>query len=345
MKFKLSELKSTLLEPNISETKITKILSKVSKGFTSDRSKISEYVSDREQVSAYTLFYLPTNIPKLNFVLEQLPDSLVKDIGKSKIVDLGTGPGTFAFAFDEYFDGEVTVTGVDSSLLMLEQAKKINDLLYKNKGIDFLPDIPKSFKNETLFLGHSMNEMGVDKLISLVEESAPRNLIIIEPGTSEVFTQVLKLREYMKESGYSCVFPCASLNSNCPVEVRRRKGIEDWCHQVLRMSHDVEVERLSQLIKLDRKTMPLIAHVYTLDHSHTAPRARMVRFLRETKYSFDWEVCLLDEGILKHCTFEIVKKGMSKKEIKSLQKFSVGISFNYEVIKVLNENHLRVKIL
>jgi SAM-dependent methyltransferase len=345
MKFKLSELKKTLLEPSLTETKIAKILNQISKGFTSERSKITEYLSDRDQVSAYTVFYLPTNIPKLKFVFDQLPPSLVSDIQSSKILDLGTGPGTFAFAFDELFEGDVEVTGVDSSLLMLEQANRINDSLYKNEKITFLPTIPKDFTNETLFLGHSMNEMGVGKLVALVKSTKPRNLIIIEPGTSEVFTQVLKLREYMKNNGYSCVYPCASISSQCPVEKRREEGIEDWCHQVLRMTHDDDVERLSQLVKLDRKVMPLIAHVYTLDHSHKPSKARMVRFLRETKHSFDWEVCYLVEDNLEHCAFEVTKKGMSKKEIKALQKSSVGISFEYEVIKVLGEKHLRVKLL
>ncbi|OUR96759.1 hypothetical protein A9Q84_10485 [Halobacteriovorax marinus] len=345
MKFQLSELKKTLLEPDLPETKIAKILSKISKGFTSERSKITEYVSDREQVSAYTLFYLPTNIPKLKFVLDQLSPSLLSDIQNSKILDLGTGPGTFAFAFDEFFEGEVDVTGVDTSGLMLEQANNINEQIYKNERIKFLPEIPSSFKNETLFLGHSMNEMGVDKLISLVEKTQPRNLIIIEPGTSEVFIQVVKLRDRMRELGFNCAFPCANITSPCPAKLKRDEGIEDWCHQVLRMSHDDEVERLSQIIKLDRKAMPLIAHVYTKDQDYKASSARKVRFLRETKYSFDWEVCLEVEGTLKHYTFEIVKKGLKKKEIKALQKTSVGISLEYEVLKELGENHLRVKLI
>ena len=109
MKFHFSKLKNALLEPNISEHSIVKNLSLVSKGFTSDRKKITEYVMDRSMVSAYTLFYLPSNMPKLGFVFDMLSDELKADIKNSKVVDLGTGPGTFAFALDEYFDGDITI--------------------------------------------------------------------------------------------------------------------------------------------------------------------------------------------------------------------------------------------
>ncbi|CBW25903.1 conserved hypothetical protein [Halobacteriovorax marinus SJ] len=345
MKFTFKELRSSLLVPSISDHSVVQNLTAVSKGFTSQRSKIKEYVMDREMVSAYTLFYLPSNIPKLEFVFDMLSDDVKESIKSSTIVDLGTGPGTFAFALDEYFDGDVEVVGVDTSELMVEQAQKINECLYKNQKISFRSTMPKSFKGETLLLGHSLNEMGIEKLMDLVKLHAPENLIIIEPGTSAMFTEVLKLREQMRELGFQCAFPCANIESKCPVQKKIEEGQEDWCHQVLRMTHEVDFERLSQIAKLDRKTMPLIAHVYTKTNLKGPKRARMVRFLRESKFSFDWEVCFESEGELKMATFEVLKKTLSKKEVKSLQKISVGIDFDYEIMKEINSGHFKVKLL
>ena len=344
MKFHFSKLKNALLEPNISEHSIVKNLSLVSKGFTSDRKKITEYVMDRSMVSAYTLFYLPSNMPKLGFVFDMLSDELKADIKNSKVVDLGTGPGTFAFALDEYFDGDITITGVDSSKLMIEQATKINTTLYKNERINFSSSYPQSAIGETLLLGHSLNEMGINSLMKIIGEYEPRNLIIIEPGTSEVFKIVVKLRTAMKDLGYSCAYPCANISSPCPVAKKIEAGEEDWCHQVLRMTHDSEFERLSQIVKLDRKVMPLIAHVYTKINSIDTHKARMIRFLRETKFSFDWEVCIERETELVTATFEILKKPLSKREVKEMQKLSVGIDFEYTIVKELSKNHFRVAL-
>ncbi len=345
MKFSFNKLKSALLEPEISEHSIVKNLSLVSKGFTSERKKITEYVMDRNMVSAYTLFYLPSNMPKLNFVFDMLSEELLEDIRNSRVVDLGTGPGTFAFALDEYFDGDITVTGVDSSALMIEQATRINTTLYQNKRINFSRSFPEDFIGETLILGHSLNEMGLNALMKIIGEYDPRNLIIIEPGTSDVFKLVVKLRSAMNDLGYSCAYPCANIKSSCPVAKKSEHGQEDWCHQVLRMTHDSEFERLSQIVKLDRKVMPLIAHVYTKSIIKNTHKARMIRFLRESKFSFDWEVCFERGDRLITGTFEILKKSLPKKEIKNMQKISVGIDFDYTIVKELSENHFRVEVI
>lgn len=345
MKFHLSKIIENALVENLGEPKLIKILNLISKGFTSEREKISNYVNDREYVSAYTSFYLPTNIPKLKFLLDQLPESLISEIQKSKILDIGTGPGTFAFAFDEYFEGDIEVLGIDQSSLMVEQAKKLNENLYKNSKISFSTSVPDDFSRETLFFGHSLNEMGVKKAIKLIDELEPKNIILIEPGTSAVFSEILELRKWLSFSGYSCAYPCASIAKECPVERKVKDGQVDWCHQVIRTTHDTEVERLSQLIKLDRKIMPLIAHVYTLNKVELRTTARMIRFLRETKFSFDWEVCLLEDDSLKIVQLEVVKKFLNKKEIKALQKISVGLEFNFETVKKLSDSHYRVKLI
>ena len=345
MKFHLKQIKDNALVENISESKLVKTLNLISKGFTTERENISTYINDRDFVSAYTTFYLPTNMPKLSFLLDQLPSSFVNDIQKSKILDVGTGPGTFAFAFDEYFDGDVEVIGVDQSPLMIQQAEKLNNNLYKNPKLTFSTILPASLKYGTLFFGHSLNEMGSKKVIELIDKYEPKHVIFIEPGTSTVFAEILALRKRLHFCGYSCIYPCASISKACPVETKTSSGQPDWCHQVFRTTHEQEVERLSQLVKLDRKVMPLIAHAYTMNKVEIKTSARMIRFLRETKFSFDWEVCLLENDMLRTVNFEVVKKSLNKKEIKALQKISVGLEFDYEVIKAINNDLYRVKLL
>lgn len=345
MKFHLKQIQDSLLSSQLTEPQIISILELISKGFTSNRSDIKKYVNDEDFVSAYTYFYLPTNIPKLEFLLNELSEDLINKIQKSHIVDVGTGPGTFAFAFDEYFNGEVTVTGVDSSLFMLKQATKINENLYNNNSISFLSEVPSDFVNGTLFFGHSLNEMGEKRAIDLIEMHDPETIIFIEPGTKAVFNQMISIRNNLSHRGYDSHYPCQNAKMKCPVAEKSKKGIDDWCHQVIRTTHDPEVERLSQLIKLDRKVMPLIAHVYSKSQRQSKQKFRMIRFLRESKFSFDWEVCFEEDNSLVSKNVEVLKKSLSKKEIKELKSINVGHEYDFEIIKKLSDTHYRVKLI
>ncbi|WP_127716993.1 small ribosomal subunit Rsm22 family protein [Halobacteriovorax sp. HLS] len=344
MKFELEQIKKNLLCEDMTEHRLVQTLELISKGFTSKRENISKYVNDREYVSAYTSFYLPTNIPKLKFVFDQLPKDLLSSIKDSHIVDYGCGPGTFSFAFDEYFDGDIRVTGVDQSSIMIEQAKKLNERLYLNTDLHFDSEIPAQWSEGTLLFGHSMNEMGHERALKLITQHRPKHIIFIEPGTSEVFKSILAIRDALSKSGYTCFYPCQNIQMRCPVGERVSEGLSDWCHQVIRTTHGPDIERLAQLIKLDRKTMPLIAHVYSTEVTRSSSLARMIRFYRETKFSFDWEVCLEREGKLSVIDFEVTKRELTKGQIKYLQKISVGLEFEFEVIKELGPDRWRVKI-
>lgn len=337
----------------ISEGKAVNLLEKINTGFTTKREQIGDYVLSPEMVSAYNLFYMPTNIPKFSFVMDQLPKEIKEELRTSHFIDLGTGPGTFVLAFLDYFKGEHEgrVVGVDTSRLMLEQAQKnINGYFPNSKEVIFSDSLPSLAPNEkkTLFWGHSLNEMGVESALDCVDRVRPETFFIIEPGTPDMFSKVIELREKMKERGYFGVYPCASLESSCPVQKRVESGELDWCHQVLRMTHEPSIERLSQLISKDRKVMPLIAHVYSkVEVSSVKKKARLIRFLKESKFSFDWEVCLLDQDSkeLKVIKFEVLKKLMSKQKIKELKKESVGIEVHFEVVKKMSEEYYRVKLI
>jgi hypothetical protein len=140
---------------------------------------------------------------------------------------------------------------------MREQAQKISSGLFnqkKPKILSSLTEIPAG-ENSSLFWGNSLNEMGFDKAIELAKNKKPKYLIWIEPGTKEVFHNYNNIRRQIEDLGYEVLFPCAS-NGVCPII-----GEKDWCHQVLTASLPSDVERLSQLIKIDRKTMPFVGHI------------------------------------------------------------------------------------
>lgn len=161
----------------------------------------------------------------------------------------------------------------------------------------------------------------------------PEYVIWIEPGTSELFKELKKLRMAMLDH-YDVLYPCPA-SSACPSE---------WCHQVLRTSHEADVERLSQLASLDRKILPMAAHIYRRKKSTSVlNEATTIRYINETKFSFEYEVCHLENGSNKNDVIEIQKKQLSKEQEKHFKNADVGEKISFEIEKLV-QNKLRVRL-
>ena len=72
------------------------------KDFTTDRDKsIENYLSDPKLVSAYTAFYLPSNLKKCAFLLIKI--QLLNSLENIQFIDLGCGHGTISLGWMECF--------------------------------------------------------------------------------------------------------------------------------------------------------------------------------------------------------------------------------------------------
>lgn len=347
MDWTLEELYPHLLIPNMQEPKVVKCLNEMSYNYTQNREGLAEFFNTEEAISSYALFYMTTNAPKMNFILDQISEEVKEDMRGATFLDVGTGPGTYLLSWLNWL-GETTegkIWGVDTNPLMLKQAKALTDAFFPEQRVDFYDYIPHAPSGKKiLFFGNAINEMGHEEALKIIKKWNPDYIWWIEPGTTQAFEHILKLRSAANELNYNPIFPCSKIDTACPME-----GFKDWCHQTLRMTHQSSVERLSQLIKKDRRSMPLISHLYAKDKKIVEKNtARFIRFKTETKHSFNWEVCLRDsdenEGELALIQFEIPKKTLSKQEAKSFKKLSVGIKIDYEIIKKITENNWRVSI-
>jgi hypothetical protein len=354
-------LKKLILCPDLTEAEFKKILAEVSSHFTSEREKIKKYVFSREMISSYALFFIPTNYPKFFFLMNQIEQNIQEDIKKCDFIDVGTGPGTYLLSFLDFLGGKVSLDqqflGIDSSHLMLEQAKKVIEGIYPELGKSLSLKIENDqmslrHSKKILFFGHSLNEMGIDKAIHWVEKVDPEYLCFIEPGTPQTFDLILKIRKRMSDKGYDSLYPCPSLSLSCPMEEESGKG--DWCHQVLRMTHDPLVERMCQLVSKNRRVMPLIGHLYKKGKKEKISKpfwreGILVRLLKETKFSFQWIVCLLEEkgpSVNKHVLvkIDVLKKFISKRDIKTLKKISIGERFYFEIVKEISQKFWQVEL-
>lgn len=314
----------------LNEADLVKLLKQLNIDFTQKRKNLDRYVMDEKLVSAYSAFYLPTNIPKFSFLMDQLEPEMKDEISMTHLIDFGSGPGTFSLAFLDYFNGgNEKITLIDQSNFMLKQARKLIQNLYPNIKVSYDKSISKPQGKRTLLFGHSFNEVGYEQAKEIIDRVDPDFMILIEPGTKEVFSYINDLRLLMKEKKYSCLYPCPTLDGDCPMALRE----DDWCHGVLKLTHHPDLERLSQIIKRDRRTMPNIMHVYKKGRRLNQETFRLVRFLKNTKFSFELEVCLQQDGLPKIVQIQIPKKSIPKKKIKEFEKINVGQALNIQIVK------------
>ncbi|RZF21262.1 hypothetical protein DAY19_06150 [Halobacteriovorax vibrionivorans] len=337
--FDYDAILNSLLNPNLNKQQLAKLIGTQSTQFTSERTKLKNNYSDEDLISAYTSFYFPTNALKLEFLTQNLSDEQISAISKTHILDIGTGPGTYVFSASELFPDALSFTGIDESKLMLKQANKLNDEYFKNSKIGFSESLPLvDDAPRTIIFGNSINEMGMPAAFKIIKRYKPKFIICIEPGTKEVFKDLLALRKKLLLIDYKIQYPCMGQGS-CPLQ-----NMDDWCHQSIKTTLDYELESLSQVAKLDRKVMPATIHFYSFDEEATSTessdKARLVRLKRNVKHAYLWEVCTSENKVI---TLEVPKKLFKKKMLKQLDGISSGLEVSYTVAKELENDTFRVK--
>ena len=332
---KLSQLQPHLIHQFKSESDLIKAIEEISLKFTKEREKIVDYLQDARLVSAYTAFYLSTNMPKLKAVTDWLTDEERESLKEYELIDLGAGPGTFSLAWRDLVGTKAAM--IESSKLMREQAEKLFSGLY---GEEALFKTESLSKDKLLLFGHSLNEMGVEVALDYIKKFSPQKIWLLEPGTKQSFALALKLREQLLNLSWSVRFPCMGPQA-CPMS-----ATDDWCHQYLSIRHDPEVERLTQLAGRDRRNLPMTVMMFERKYSEAGPiqKARIVRVFPQTKFSHEWLVCTQAEGKLITKCVEVPFKQFSKIQNKKIEMYLSGQDISFETVKDLNDK-LRIKLV
>lgn len=337
-------IKKNILIPNLSESELLTGIRRLRERYTQNREILQSEKLNASLVSAYTLFYMTTNMEKLPYVLKQLDPLLRSKILNSHLIDFGCGPGTFAWGLIQHYQEEFHhYLGIDNDPLMIEAAEKLRQSLGvlkpQIKFSSHLDNVSKITEEKTLIFSHSFNELEPYDALEIIRKVNPSYLLMIEPGTSEVFSKIMQWRE--KQTDFHPLYPCASKSLTCPM--LHSQNDHDWCHQIIRQNLDPELERVSQISKIDRRTQAMIAHLYVrsnlVDLPHIA-RTQIIRFLKETKFSYLYLVCQNNEFL----KVEILKKEVKgRKDLSTL--LAPGQFLNYEVMKTIESDYLRVKLI
>ncbi len=340
-----------LLSPQIKGDQLLKLLKEMSLKFTVSRDKIGDYGLDADRVSAYTLYYTPTHLPKFQFLFSHLPIELQDLWPKAEIIDYGMGPGSFSLAYlhdHPQFSGDIY--GIDKSSLMIEQAEKLMAGLHPNvafhTGFDMGVIPAKSARKRILIFGHSLNELGLMTGKEIIARLRPDLIFVIEPGTHAVFHELgLPMRQQLQES-YELLYPCRAPEASCPMMLQK----DNWCHQVVKSIHHEDIMRWSQQLNFNRKYQPMMGMLFgardlELNSTLATEKAILFRHISETKYAFIWEVCLSQGDGNEIVQLEMVKKKMSKSEQKQFKDACAGLEVDFKLVKKIRPLYWRVELI
>lgn len=336
----LEQVKPYLNYDFSSEQELVKSIEEMSFNFTRNREKINDYLKDPRLCAAYVCFYLLTNMPKLKAALNLIKFNM-NELIDFDIYDFGAGPATFSLALLE-LNKNLEIKAIEKSPVMIKQGESLVRGLFPGSNFEYINTVSKEKKKPRLgIFGHSANEMGESITLDYISRYDLDAILFLEPGTKQSFSILKNLRTGLVKK-FNLHYPCLD-KSDCPLT------LDDWCHQYLQISHDKSVERLTQLVKKDRRHLPMCIHYYNkkeIDESqHKGIKAHITRVYPSTKFSFEWQICYKEKESLIIKDLQIMTRGLKKSKIKELQNILAGDHIEFKILKELEQNKIRGELL
>lgn len=189
---------------------------------------------DQNERIAYILARAPATYETNRAVLAHLP---LSDIGS--VLDLGAGPGTASLAsLDMGIGKHYTLIDNDGPMCDLSRA------FFAQLGISSTVSNANLLNGEPLptrdlvILSYVLGEMSEIQQLSLLERAwnaTNKFLVIVNPGTSRLFSSYLKWRDFFINYGGTILAPCPS-HDKCPM------SHGDWCHFKARVQRTKELK-------------------------------------------------------------------------------------------------------
>lgn len=252
------------------------------------------YARDLAVMRSYALYYMPVNMPKLWFLLDRcapLLRALLAAHPAPRVAELGCGPGTFLWAWLFWLrrhapqalaamatrpvDSPPWLTGIDHAEAALTHARALGDALARWPDLaphapawqpaDWravpLPDV------DLLLIANTLNEAADAPLpIDALTAWGGHTLVIIEPGTTEVFHRLLPLRDALLAAGWHCAFPCPRAAA-CPMAAT----FANWCHFHVNRFLLPHVQRMSNRAGRQNPRHHFVGLVFSRDPAALAP--------------------------------------------------------------------------
>ena len=192
------------------------------------------------EVVAYTVTRMPATYAAATAVLDELSARL-PDFAPTSLLDLGSGPGTMAWAAATVFDSLASVTMAEAEPAFRAVAVRLatdHPLLARaaTNAVDLEqhPDI--AGRHDLVTAAFMLAEIAPARQAAVIAGAwaATRALLVlIEPGTPAGFERLRTARAQVIASGGHVIAPCPH-DTTCPMTG------EDWCHFAVRLPRDRE---------------------------------------------------------------------------------------------------------
>jgi ribosomal protein RSM22 (predicted rRNA methylase) len=214
--------------------------------YRSGRPASAPILASRTDVAAYATYRMPATFAAVRSVLRQLVEAC-PDFSPNTLLDVGGGTGAASWAVADCFPQLATVTVLDQ----VEEALALGGRLAARATQSALrtaswqrwraqgaAELPAADLVTVSYVLGELTEQAQDELVGRAAAAAGL-LLVVEPGTPAGYARILRLRETLRNGGWTLVAPCPH-GDVCPLSGPSR----DWCHFAARVNRSAEHRRL-----------------------------------------------------------------------------------------------------
>ncbi len=201
------------------------------------RYRQGQFIKTREHRFGYIAARLPATYGAQRQVLRRIEDYLD---GVTTLLDLGSGPGAFAWAAADSMPDLTTVTLMEQDVELLRMGQELTEDRLDPLQISWCRDNVMTSKilptHDMVSMSYMLNELSPQEQTTLLTKAfnaADQFVLIIEPGTPTGFGNILRARETLIGLGGHVLAPCTH-SRPCPLAPEYEKG-NDWCHFSVRI--------------------------------------------------------------------------------------------------------------
>jgi len=186
---------------------------------------------DEPMVAAYLAIRAPATYAAVLAVLAEAKIR-IPGLNPTSVLDLGSGPGTVAWAVREVYGEPTSFRAVEAHLEFINAGRRLYPGIEWLRGdltqASALP--PARLVTASYALGE-LSPAARSRLIDLAWGAAGHAFILIEPGTPDGFNVIEAARRQLLEAGATIAAPCPH-SMACPLA----NGDGGWCHFSRRLS-------------------------------------------------------------------------------------------------------------
>ncbi len=225
---------------------LTAAATELSVAYRAQQPRDRQYITTDAHRVAYATVRMPATYAAVRSALERI-HTVLPDPNLTSLLDLGSGPGTAAWATLDAFPSVENITLVEQDTGLIALGRSLAEsghaahLLSADWQAADLTQMESFPQTDLITLSYAIGEFSNASIGPLLEAawSATRSaLLIVEPGTVPGFGRIRTIRDRLIELGACIAAPCPHADA-CPMSA------DDWCHfsqRLDRSSHHRQIK-------------------------------------------------------------------------------------------------------